>query len=126
MGDRCLRDFLVSAFPDVFESGIGKVESIDVSRICCGVIAEVEARTASGIENSQIRTSQLASNDRVCDFPHCWKPPVVFFKSVEQFEILLVHRCRVTSSVRGNAESIGRYGPTLLRSGRALSIPSQN
>src|SRR5262245_54153017 len=89
--DRCLRYFAEATLPDVLESGSGNVQSVNVPRISRGIITQIEAGPTSCIEDSQIRLTEIARGNGVCDFPHRREPPIVFFEFVQELKILFVH-----------------------------------
>src|SRR5262245_25157593 len=104
--DRSLHNLLKSSFTDVFESRIGYIQAIDITRGPRGKMTKIEASPAAGIENPCIRLFKVARCDGVRDSPHCRKPPIVFFELVEELEILLVHSGELTSSASDTACSI--------------------
>src|SRR5262245_27097168 len=121
--DRRLRDPAESALADMLESRAGNIETIDRPGIFRAVVTKVEAGSASSVQDPQRGLAEFASGDRIGDFTHRRKPPIMFLELIEQLEILLVHQRELTSSVRDTAGNIRPCVRALPQSARALSSP---
>src|SRR5437867_2959111 len=108
MCDRGLSYFFETTLSHVPQSGVGNIEPVNVTRIGRGLVTQVEACPAPGIEDPEIRFFQFASRDRVCYRAHGRKPPIILLESIQQLEVLLVHEREITSSVCDTADNIRR------------------
>ena len=121
-GYRRLCDLAEAPLANQFNRVSFDLESVDIPEAPGRVMAEIVTRTATGIEDADMRLLQFRGNDRIGDLSHCREPPELVLEFVQQLEIFRTH-VPLTSNVRESAGNSPPLGQVPLREGLAVSSP---